>query len=284
MVVASNIAAFHTKESLTNNKHGLNKTMEKIASGKQINAAGDNSSGLAIADKLRTQVSSINQSIDNAVSGVMLTQIADKAINEQSKMLDTIKQKLIQAKTATTSDEGRKSIAKDIKKLIEQIDEIASTTNYNGNYLLQKSQNDTSASSELEFQVGELNTNTIDLESEAVQSNSIGLELTELKEIDIDALTQDVAGENMAVIDEAINKANLFRSDFGMVHNQLKAASRNLRSESVNLSNAESVIRDTKYSEESAKFSKHNIVAQTGSFAMSQATKTTEQALKVVDA
>lgn len=282
MKIASNVLIKQSAEGMINSKNALDKSLEKLTTGKKINYAGDNASGLAIADKLRTQTTSINQAIDNAVSGALLTQIADKAINEQSSILDTIKQKLIQAKTSTTSDEGRTAISKDIVKLIEQLDEIAKTTNYNGTYLLQKSNTDNSASNELEFQVGELASHTIDIENGVVRANSEGYNLQVLRDMEENGLSIDIAGEQMAVIDEAINQANLFRSDFGMIHNQLKSATRNLRSESVNMSNAESVIRDTKYTEESSKFTKSNIVAQSGSFAMSQATKKTENMIKLV--
>lgn len=282
MKIITNNSLNTSSENMINNKRSLDKSAEKLATGKKINAASDNASGLAIADKLRTQVTSINQSIKNSNSGAAMMQVADKALTEHSSILDVVKQKLIQAKTATTSAEGRDIIRKDIIKLVNQIDNIASTTNYNGTYLLQKDSTDTSASDELEFQVGELSTNTIDLEAQLVQANSIGYNLQTLKNLSEDGLTVDVAGEQMGIVDEALNKANLYRSDFGMIHNQLKAASRNLNSEYVNLSNAESVIRDTKYSEETAKFSKNNIIQQSGSFAMSQATKKSENALNLV--
>ena len=283
MKVARNVDVLRASEKMFTTKNSLDSSMEKLATGLKVNKASDNASGLAIADKLRTQISSIDQSYDNAISGVMLTQIADKAINEQSTMLDTIKQKLIQANTSTTSDEGRKSIAKDIVKLVDQIDEIASTTNYNGSYLLQKDRDDTSASEALEFQVGELNTHTIELENEIVQANSIGYNLSDLKNVDIEnGMSMDFAAQQMAIIDDAVNTANLFRSDFGMIHNQLKSASRNLNAAHTNLSNAESVIRDTDYSKESAEFSKNNIIHQSGSFAMSQARDAHQKTLDLV--
>src|SRR5574344_1378388 len=87
--------------------------------------------------KLRTQATSIKQGIDNGNSAVALLQIADKSMAEQSNILDTVKAKLIQANTATTSADGRESIRKDIDKLLNQLDNIAKQTNYNCTYLLQ---------------------------------------------------------------------------------------------------------------------------------------------------
>ncbi|MFV7791397.1 flagellin, partial [Aliarcobacter lanthieri] len=121
----------------TNTNKSISNSLEKLSTGLKINKASDDASGLAIADKLRTQVTSINQGISNGNSAVALLQIADKSMAEQSNILDTIKAKLIQANTDTTSDDGRTAIAKDVAKLLQQLNNIAEQTNYNGTNLLQ---------------------------------------------------------------------------------------------------------------------------------------------------
>ena len=112
------------REAATNTNNNLSSSLEKLSSGLRINKASDDSAGLSIADKLRTQASSIGQSISNGNSAVSLTQIADKAMAEQSNILDIVKTKLIQAATDTTSDEGRNAIGKDINKLLTQLNNI----------------------------------------------------------------------------------------------------------------------------------------------------------------
>jgi len=281
--IATNNSVLNTSENMFNNKKKLDGNIEKLATGLKVNKASDNASGLAIADKLRTQVSSIGQSVENAMSGVMLTQIADKAMSEQSNILDVIKEKLIQANTSTTSQEGRINITKDIVKLMDQLDEIAATTNYNGTYLLQQDRDDQSSSSELEFQVGELESNTIDLEDSLVQANSIGYDLVDLKNADVDnGMTREFAASQMEKIDEALTTANSFRSNFAAIHNQLKSATRTLNVSLVNMSGAESVIRDLDYASESAEFTKNNIINQSGSFAMSQSKEAHNKAMDLV--
>lgn len=281
--IATNNSVLNTSENMFNNKKKLDGNIEKLATGLKVNKASDNASSLAIADKLRTQVTSIGQSVENAMSGVILTQIADKAIGEQSTILDVIKEKLIQANTSTTSDEGRKNITKDIVKLMGQLDDIASTTNYNGTYLLQQDRNDQSASRELEFQVGELSSNTIDLENALVQANSVGYDLVDLKDADTtNGITREFAASQMEKIDEAISTANSFRSNFAAIHNQLKSATRTLNVSLVNMSGAESVIRDLDYASESAEFTKNNIINQSGSFAMSQSKEAHNKAMDLV--
>ena len=140
MRINTNVSSLVAQEASVNTSKNLSVSLEKLSSGLRINKASDDASGLAIADKLRTQATSINQGISNGNSAITLLQIADKSMSEQSSILDTIKAKLIQANTNTTSADGRESIRKDIKKLLEQLDNIAEQTNYNGNVLLQLKQ------------------------------------------------------------------------------------------------------------------------------------------------
>merc|ERR1711916_246669 len=283
MVVNTNVAALQANESATNTGQRLNNSLEKLSTGLEINKASDDASGLAIADKLRTQVTSLNQSVDNGNSAVALTQIADKAMAEQSNILDVVKQKLIQAKTATTSEEGRTAIAKDVSKLLQQLDNIAAQTNYNGQYLLQGDNTNTGTVQEMKFQMGELAVNTIDMAADNVQANTEGLQLTDLKAMQTgQELTQDQAGAFMEVVDNALNTLNGWRADYGSTQNQIESSTRNLMTESTNLSAAESVIRDVDYAKESANFSQQNIISQAGTYALGQANSTQQQVMQLL--
>ena len=173
MIINTNVSSITAQEAATNTGKNISSSLEKLSTGLKINKASDDASGLAIADKLRTQATSIDQGVANGNSAVTLLQIADKSMSEQSNILDTIKSKLIQANTDTTSEDGRESIRKDISKLLEQLDNIAEQTNYNGNVLLQASATDTSSSQELSFQIGESNSDIIS--NTAIQSNTSGL-------------------------------------------------------------------------------------------------------------
>ena len=112
MRINTNISSLELKEAAQNTNKSIANSLKKINTGLKINKASDDASGLAIADKLRTQVTSINQGISNGNSAVALLQITDKSMAEQSKILDTIKSKLIQANTDTTSVAGRTAITK----------------------------------------------------------------------------------------------------------------------------------------------------------------------------
>jgi len=284
MRINTNTASLNARESAQITNNNLNSSLEKLSSGLRINKASDDASGLAIADKLRTQASSISQSIDNGNSAVSLTQIADKAMAEQSNILDTVKQKLIQAATATTSSAGREAIAKDVNKLLDQLNNIAIQTNYNGINLLQSGTSaNGSAAAALTFQMGETSANTISTSS-GVTANVNGLGLSSLKTnvTAASSFTASQASSAMASIDSALDTLNGWRSDFGSTQNQLESAVRNMMTQKTNIMAAESVIRDVDYASESANFSQQNIVAQAGTYAMSQANSIQQNVMRLL--
>ena len=282
MRINTNVASLNSMESAANTQNNLRNSLEKLSSGLRINKASDDASGLAIADKLRTQANSIGQSISNGNSAVALTQIADKAMAEQSNILDIVKTKLIQAATATTSDEGRNAIRKDVSKLISQLDNIAQQTNYNGTTMLQAAATSgAAAGTALTFQMGETSSDTIQ-STAGVRSNSEGLGLVTLRDYASGALTAATAQTNMAVIDSALNTLNGWRADFGSTQNQLESAIRNQMTQQTNIKAAESVIRDVDYAAESANFNKQNIIAQAGTYAMSQSNATQQNVLRLL--
>jgi flagellin len=283
MRINTNVAAMNAMESNTQVNKNLNASLEKLSSGLRINKASDDASGLAIADKLRTQANSISQAISNGNSAVSLTQIADKAMAEQSNILDIVKQKLIQASTATTSSEGRKAIGKDIDKLLTQLNNIATQTNYNGIQLLQETATSTSSSKAQTFQMGEKLADTIALGA-GIKSNTAGL--TGMSALKGSAATgtwsAGAARTHLANVDSAIDKLNGWRSDVGSTQNQLESALRNMMTQVTNVKAAESVIRDVDYAAESANFNKQNIIAQAGTYAMSQANTISQNVLRLL--
>lgn len=279
MRINTNISALSAQEAATKTNFNIQSSLEKLSSGLRINKASDDASGLAIADKLRTQVTSINQGIANGSSAVSLLQIADKSMDEQSKILDTVKSKLVQANTATTSSAGRESIRKDVEKLLTQLDNIASQTNYNGTKLLEGATS-AAASDSLDFQVGENSSDKITMS--AVQANTDGLGLSTLKGLAANGLTTTIAAAQQTIVDSAITSLNEYRGDVGSTQNQVESAIRNLMTQSTNISAAESIIRDVDYAKESSNFNKQNIISQAGAYALSQSNASQQNVLRLL--
>ena len=279
MVINTNISSLTAQEAAKNTNNSLSSSLEKLSSGLKINKASDDASGLAIADKLRTQVTSIDQGVANGNSAVSLLQIADKSMAEQSTILDTIKAKLIQANTDTTSDAGRTAIAGHIAKLLEQLTNIGEQTNYNGRQLISGSDG-ASAASVHTFQIGEKDTDTI--KTASINANTTGLSLGALSAAAKATLTKTIAAAQQTVVNKAITTLNSYRADIGSTQNQVESAVRNLMTQSTNVSAAESIIRDVDYAEESANFNKQNIISQAGSYAISQANTVQQNVLKLL--
>jgi flagellin len=238
----------------TENIAKVKSSLDKLSTGLKINKASDNPSGISIADKLRTQATSLKQVISNGNSAIALTQIADKAMAEISNIIDVIKQKTIQASTDTTSSSGKSAIEQDIKKLLSQIDNITTQTNYNGTQLL-------NADATLSFQMGETKSDKIQVTFSNVSAS--GLSIDGVKGIDTD----------LSKLDDALTQLNDSRTLVGSGQNQLESGIVNISTTITNIKNAESVIRDVDYAFESANFNKLNIISQSSGFVLSQANK-----------
>ncbi|MFY9081983.1 flagellin, partial [Aliarcobacter butzleri] len=265
MKINTNVSSLTAQEAASNTNKSITNSLEKLSTGLRVNKAADDASGLAIADKLRTQATSINQGIANGNSAVALLQITDKSMAEQSAILDTIKAKLIQANTDTTSVAGRTAIAKDITKLLQQLNNIGEQTNYNGTNLLQNARTTADASNMdnltaarsakggLSFQVGEGSSDLI--KTKTINSNVAGLKLSALAravrsgaKMSAGAtagiggvFTRTMAQSGQQAIDKAITTLNGYRGDIGSTQNQIESAIRNLSTQATNIKNAESV-------------------------------------------
>lgn len=253
-----------------------NQALNKISTGVELNQASDDSSSLSISNSLLSQANGYSKSLENANSAIATTQIASSATNEQSKILDSIKENLLKASTDTTSQEGRDTILKDIKSKLEQLDKIASGTNYNGQTLLQKSSTDSSASDVQQYQSGLVGDSII--ETSSVQSNTKGLGLTALVNQNSSSFSSNDARSFLKTIDDAITGLNSIKSEFGSVQKQLESSSRNLMSQETSTLNAASLF-DTDYAKESASFSKQNILAQIGAYGQAQANNINQQSV-----
>ena len=278
-MIQSNYSAMTAIANINNTNSLLEKSLQRLTTGKRINSASDDVSGLAIADKLRTQSSSLSMSITNANNARAMIKIADGAMKETSDSLDSIKTKLIQAASSTTSDEGRESIRKDIAKLLKSIDETAKNTTYNGMQLLAKA--DGSATDALNFQIGETSSSVVSTDG-GVRANSEGLGLDTLRDLAADGLTVSGAQTYIDTIDTAISTLSGWKSDFGSTQNSLESRIRNMTTTVTNLNAARDQIMNLDFEQESSNFSKLQIQAQSGLFALSQANVIQQNVLRLL--
>lgn len=166
--INNNIAAMSAHTNSVMNNRNLDSSLGKLSSGLRIQTAADDASGMSIADSLRSQANGLGQAIKNGNDAIGIVQTADKAMDEQIKILDTIKTKAIQAAQDGQNSDSRRALQNDISRLLEELDNIAKTTSFNGQQLLNGS------FSNKEFQIGAYSNETAKVSIGATDSNSIG--------------------------------------------------------------------------------------------------------------
>ncbi len=250
-----------------------NQALNRISTGNEINNASDDPSGLALQTNLQVQASGYSQAVENSNSAIALSQIADGALTGQATILDNVRSNLLQASTDTTSQEGREALLQDTQNLLRQFDDIASQTNYNGNTLLQNSSDNQSPSETLQLQVTSEDGEAI--ETQNVQSNTQGLDLTNLLNQDPATFDSETARGYLDTIDTAIDDLNNIRQEFGSIQNQVESNTRNLLTQTTSTLGADT--SNTDYAKEISNFSKQNILAQIGAFGAAQSNNINQQ-------
>ncbi|WP_169783776.1 flagellin B [Campylobacter curvus] len=167
--INTNVNALNTHANAVSNNTDLSKSLNKLSSGLRIQTAADDASGLSIADSLRSQASALGQAISNGNDAIGVIQVADKAMDEQLKILDTIKVKATQAAQDTQTSQSRQALQADIVRLMEELDNIGNTTSFNGQQLLN------GTFSNKEFQIGAYSNQTVKASIGATTSDKIGL-------------------------------------------------------------------------------------------------------------
>ncbi|MFA6139054.1 MAG: flagellin [Sulfurimonas sp.] len=267
--INTNVGAMNAHMQATMNNIGLDKSLNALSSGLRINKAADDSAGLAIANKLSSQSQGLGQAIKNANDGVGMIQTADGALQEYSNILQRIRTLAVQGSNDTQDSSSRSFIGKEMLRLQSELNHIASETKFNGKQLL-------STTTTYTFQVGAYKGDTT---TAAIS----GMKTAALFANQIAGLTaQASAATIISMMDSAIKVTDTLRATLGAAQNQLESTVRNISVTQVNVAAAESNIRDVDFAAESANFAKHNILAQSGSYAMSQANAVQQNVLRLL--
>jgi len=269
--INTNIAAMtaHRNNVQTNNR--LSSNLERLSSGLRINSAKDDAAGLSIANQLRAQASGLGQAIRNSNDGIGLLQTADGALKETGNILKRLRDLAVQSSNDTQDDTSRGYIKQEMDALVTQAEAIADTTQYNGINLLDASHN----SGTFTFHTGAYSGETTSVTIADAQTAALGID-------GLDSSTQSGAEDDITTIDAAIKTLDGIRSTIGAGTNALESTVRNISVTQVNVKAAESQIRDVDFAAESAAFNKNNILAQSGSYALSQANAVQQNVLSLL--
>jgi flagellin len=283
MKINHNIQALNAYRNLSQTMNQTSKTLEKLSSGMRINRAADDAAGLAISEKMRSQIRGLDMAERNALDAISLIQTGEGALSETHSILQRMRELSVQAANGTLEDDDRGAIQKEIDQLTQEIDRIADTTQFNQKTLLDGA---AGAALGVEFQIGANNGETLTLALSPMNAESLGIAATvdaEGNAVDtLDVSTTANASAAISVIDEAIRRVSEERSKLGAVQNRLEHTITNLQTANENLTSAESRIRDTDMAKAMTDFTKNNILNQAGQAMLAQANQLPQGVLQLL--
>jgi flagellin len=272
--INTNVSSIAAQRALTVNNRQAEDTLSKMSSGTRIVKASDDAAGLAISEKLKSGIRSLNQANRNANDGISMIQTAEGGMNEVQNILTRLRELSIQASSDTVGDSERSFSDLEYQNLKKEIQRISEVTEFNGMKLLN------GEGDKLDFQIGMNNNDFQDRISYDVQMTSAGLESLGIDDITVSG--KEGAQGALAQIDAAIEKVSGQRSALGAIQNRLVSTSTNLQTTTENLASANSRIRDVDYAEATAQNARNNILTQAGSAVLAQANSQGQAALRLI--
>ena len=270
--VNTNVSSLTAQRSLSRATGDLNRNFTRLSTGLRIASAADDAAGLAISERLRARIRSIDQASRNAQDGISLVQTAEGAMQEVNSILVRMRELAVQASNGTTSGADKDTLNDEFQALIQEVDRISSATDFNGIQLL----DGTTAS--LTLQVGADTVAGVDtLDVSLVDVSAASLTISAL-----DIGSTGVQSTAIVNIDAAIDAISQGRGDLGAIQNRLGGLISNLQVSSENLSAAESRIRDVDVASESAALTKNTILQQAAISVLAQANVQPQAALSLL--
>jgi flagellin len=270
--VNTNVSSINAQRNLEKVTGRLNDNYSKLSTGLRITKGADDAAGLAISERLRSQVRSLQAARRNANDGISLVQVAEGALNESSSILIRMRELAIQANNATVSDNDKKTLNEEFTALRDEINRIAQATEFNSINLLD------GTSSTMDFQIGFGTTGGVDTIAVSLSpalSTSLGIN-------SLSIASSGNPSAAIAAIDTAIDSVSTLRGSLGAVQNRLQSTVSNLGVAVENLSAAESRIRDVDVASETAALTRNNILQQAAISVLSQANVGPQTALSLL--
>ena len=251
------------------NASGLQKSMEKLSSGQKINKAGDDAAGLAISEKMRSQIRGLNQASRNIGDAVSFVQVAEGYLQETTDVLQRIRELAVQASNGVFSAEDRAQIAVEVSQLVAEVDRIASSAQFNGMCLL-TGRFSKDSDTIMQFQIGANADQNIRAYIGTMTSQALGLTGIQGTDEKISINSPDEANTTIAVLDEALKNVNKQRADLGAYSSRMEMAQKGINISAENLTSADSRIRDTDMAVEMTEYTKNQVLQQASSALLAQ--------------
>lgn len=285
MVINHNMSAMFAQRSQGLTDLNSQKNMEKLSSGMKINRAGDDASGLAVSEKMRSQIRGLNQASTNAKNGISFIQTTEGYLQETEDIIQRIRELAVQSSNGIYTDEDRMMIQVEVSSLIAEVDRIASCAQFNGMNMLTgrfaRPTGENSVTASMWLHIGANMDQRTQVFIGTMSAAALGLRAVGTEEI-MTLESPDEANRAIGTLDEAIKKINKQRADLGAYQNRLEKTVVGLDIGAENLQASESRIRDTDMAKEMVDFTKNQVLSQAGTAMIAQANQTSQQVLSLL--
>ncbi len=269
MIINHNLSAINSHRTLKFQHWEVDKNMEKLSSGMRINRAGDDASGLAVSEKMRTQIHGLRQAERNTEDGMSLIQTTEGWIQGTADILQRIRVLAIQSSNGIYTAQDRQMIQVEVSQLIDEVDRIASQAEFNKINLLQGDFARGSKSASMWFHIGPNMHQRERVYIQTMTARSLNLKREDGTLLTLS--TAEFANDAIGVLDDALHRINKQRADLGAYYNRMEHTAKGLMVAYENMSASESRIRDTDMAEEAVSFTKNQILVQSGTSMLAQA-------------
>jgi flagellin len=270
MIINHNVSADFANRALASRGRQVERSIEKLATGMRINRAGDDASGLAVSETLRSQIRGLRQAQRNSFDSISFIQTAEGSLQEVHSILHRLRELSVQSANAVYSDQDRSLLQIEVSQLIQEIDRIAESTEFNRFKILDGSQQD------FRFQVGANPGQNITVAMKTMTAGSIGVSGLTMK-------TVSTANDALRRVDEAVDSVSRQRANFGAVQNRLEHVVSSLAVAEENLQAAESRIRDANMASEIVNFMRLRILQDSSVAMLMQANLRPESVMRLLD-
>jgi flagellin len=274
MIINHNMSAMYANRQLGVTGIDIGKNIEKLSSGMRINRAGDDASGLAVSEKLRSQIRGLNQAEKNIQNGVAFIQVTEGYLQETQDIMHRMRELSVQSANGIYSDEDRMQIQVEVSQLIDEVDRIASHAQFNGmNLLTGRFAKDTGqgAVGIMQFQVGANMDQNERVYIGAMTSKALGIVGAQGANDSVTISSPESANKSIGILDAALKIVSKQRADLGAYQNRFEMAAKGVAIASENMQAAESRIRDTDMANEMVQYTKNQVLTQSGAAMLAQA-------------
>jgi flagellin len=283
MIINHNMSAMYANRQLGVVQGEVSKSIEKLSSGQRINRAGDDASGLAVSEKMRSQIRGLNQAERNVQNGVSFIQATEGYLQETQDILHRLRELSVQSANGIYSDEDRMQIQVEVSQLIDEVNRIASHAQFNGmNMLTGAFAQDSAVGRVMQFQIGANMDQNEQVFIGTMTAEALGLQGAQGGPGMISIADPELANQAIGSVDTALRTVSKQRADLGAYQNRFEMAAQGIAIAAENIQAAESRIRDSDMASAMVNYTKDSILSQAGTAMLAQANTRTQSVLNLL--